>query len=160
MCHTCPDAFCAILAQNHPAKRAEPWVALLATESCVGIVVIVDTSVLHELQKLNKCFRCLISRTFLKNTLLYCHNNMLLHNSHFFLEFRRTIILGKYYDHRGPGQWTAGPPPPTIRGRGTVFNRLQQPLHRHAHSQRRQEVDQGEVPARRSREGVPGAACL
>ena len=60
MCHTCPDAFCAILAQNHPAKRAEPWVALLATESCVGI----DTSVLHELRKINKCFRCLISRTF------------------------------------------------------------------------------------------------
>ena len=56
-----PDALCAILAQNHPAKKsAEPWVALLASESCVGI----DTSVLHELQKLNKCFRCLISRTF------------------------------------------------------------------------------------------------
>ena len=54
----CP---CAILAQNHPAKSAEPWVALVASESCVGI----DISVLHELQKINKCFRCLISRTFL-----------------------------------------------------------------------------------------------
>ena len=60
MCHTCPDAFCAILAQNHPATVAEPWVALMASESGVGI----DISVLHELQKLNKRFRCLVSRTF------------------------------------------------------------------------------------------------
>ena len=63
MCHTCPGALCAILAQNHPATVAEPWVALMASESGVGI----DISVLHELQKLNKCFCCLMSRTlFLK----------------------------------------------------------------------------------------------
>ena len=61
MCHTCPGALCAILAQNHPATVAEPWVALMASELGVGI----DISVLHKLQKLNKCFRCLTSRTFL-----------------------------------------------------------------------------------------------
>jgi len=65
MCHT-SDALCAILAQNHPVKSAEPWVALLASESCVGI----DVSVLHELKKLNKCFRCLISRTFFNNIII------------------------------------------------------------------------------------------
>ena len=66
MCHTCPGALCAILAQNHPATVAEPWVALMASESGVGI----DISVLHELQKLNKCFSCLMSRTFFNNNKL------------------------------------------------------------------------------------------
>ena len=60
MCHTCPGALCAILAQNHPATVAEPWVALMASESGVGI----DISVLHELQKLKAAQRADDTRSF------------------------------------------------------------------------------------------------
>ena len=72
----------------------------------------------------------------------------------------RSKLLENKYNHRGPGPRTAGRSTllPARWGRGAVFGWLpEMTMRKHAQGDR---VGQGEMPARRSGEGVSWSAGL